>query len=171
MAQRTSPDMIEIPDGVTHVALESWERGTSERGIVWDRTGLDRDSGEWGTEIDQWDGDREDVVNHLESAYGFTMSPWVPVPLEGLNEHMCEGSRGADLIVEVISDSVGPFFSAYRADSTGLTVQDVADRMGVSAGQVLALESGESDPTLSQIRRYALAVGARLKFTVTEKES
>lgn len=47
----------------------------------------------------------------------------------------------------------------------GLTQEQVAERMGVSQSVVTRLERYDSNPTLSTLRRYALAVDARLDFT------
>ena len=48
-----------------------------------------------------------------------------------------------------------------------LTQEEVAERLGISQPAVAAFESEESNPTLSSIRRYALAVGARIFHTVS----
>lgn len=47
----------------------------------------------------------------------------------------------------------------------GLTVEDIAHRVGASPEAIAYLESGEQDPRLSTLRRYALALGV----TVTHK--
>lgn len=44
----------------------------------------------------------------------------------------------------------------------------VAERMSVSQPTVAAFEHYDSNPTLSTIRRYALAVGARLEISVID---
>lgn len=49
-----------------------------------------------------------------------------------------------------------------------LTQGMVAERMGVSQPTVAAFEHYDSNPTLSTIRRYALAVGARVKLEVID---
>lgn len=49
----------------------------------------------------------------------------------------------------------------------GLSQQVVGERMGISQPAVAAFESYESNPTLSTIRRYALAVGAQIHTNVT----
>ncbi len=49
-----------------------------------------------------------------------------------------------------------------------LTQAEVADRMGVSQPTVAGFERYDANPTLSTIRRYALAVGARITETVTD---
>lgn len=50
----------------------------------------------------------------------------------------------------------------------GLTQAQVAERMGVHEKDVAALERYDSDPTLSLLRRYALAVEVRFVHTVTD---
>jgi DNA-binding XRE family transcriptional regulator len=50
----------------------------------------------------------------------------------------------------------------------GLTQELVGERMGVSQPAVAAFESYEANPTLSTIRRYALAVGASLNTEVAD---
>lgn len=50
----------------------------------------------------------------------------------------------------------------------GITQAIVAERMGVSQPTVAGLERYDANPTLSTIRRYALAVGARLLTTVID---
>jgi transcriptional regulator with XRE-family HTH domain len=53
-----------------------------------------------------------------------------------------------------------------------LTQADVAERMGVSQPVVSDFERYDANPTLSTIRRYALAVGARTHTQVTaDKDS
>lgn len=47
-----------------------------------------------------------------------------------------------------------------------LTVEEVGDRMGTSPDIVKAFESYHSNPTLSQVRDYASAVGVRFETVV-----
>lgn len=47
-----------------------------------------------------------------------------------------------------------------------LTQADVAERMGISQGAVARIESGERDPHLSTLRRYAHAVRAIVRHEV-----
>lgn len=49
-----------------------------------------------------------------------------------------------------------------------LTQSVVADRMGVSQPSVAAFERYDANPTLSTIRRYALAVGASIEHDVED---
>ncbi|WIE81270.1 helix-turn-helix transcriptional regulator [Curtobacterium sp. MCSS17_016] len=53
----------------------------------------------------------------------------------------------------------------------GLTVETVADRMGVSTTTVTAFEAYDADPTQSIIQRYAMAVGARITTAVSDDEA
>lgn len=50
----------------------------------------------------------------------------------------------------------------------GLTQDVVADRMGVSQPTVAAFERYDANPTLGSVRRYALAVGARIHHEVVD---
>ncbi len=51
--------------------------------------------------------------------------------------------------------------------SNGISQETVADRMGVTQPAVAAFEREDSNPTLSSIRRYALAVGAKITYQVS----
>lgn len=55
---------------------------------------------------------------------------------------------------------------AARRD-LGLSQQDVADRLGIKQPSVAKFERHDSDPRLSTIRRYALAVGVRVEHSVS----
>lgn len=56
---------------------------------------------------------------------------------------------------------------ALRKDRN-LSQELVGKRMGISQPAVAAFEGHESNPTLSSIRRYALAVGATIEHTVRD---
>jgi transcriptional regulator with XRE-family HTH domain len=49
----------------------------------------------------------------------------------------------------------------------GLEVEQVAERIGVSASTIRRMETGDRDPRLSLLRLYALAVGAEVRHPVT----
>lgn len=51
-------------------------------------------------------------------------------------------------------------------EARGLKQAQVAERMGVSQSAVSQFERYDSNPTFATIRRYALAVGARLRIDV-----
>ncbi len=50
----------------------------------------------------------------------------------------------------------------------GLTQEVVAERMGVTQPSVSQFERYDANPTLDTVRRYAMAVGARLSTTVID---
>lgn len=50
--------------------------------------------------------------------------------------------------------------------NAGLTQTEIGRRMGISQESVAAFERYDNDPKLSTIRRYALAVGARVAHSV-----
>lgn len=52
----------------------------------------------------------------------------------------------------------------------GLSVAAVAERMGVSTDQVSAMERYDADPSLSAVRRYALAVGVTTRTEIVYEE-
>ncbi len=47
-------------------------------------------------------------------------------------------------------------------ESLGLTLQDVAERMGTDRANISRLESGPGNPTVATLARYAQALGRRL---------
>ncbi|AHH20798.1 hypothetical protein NONO_c60220 [Nocardia nova SH22a] len=49
----------------------------------------------------------------------------------------------------------------------GITRAELASRWGVTVEQVMAFERGETDPRLSEIRRYAHAARALASWTLT----
>jgi transcriptional regulator with XRE-family HTH domain len=51
----------------------------------------------------------------------------------------------------------------------GLTQAQVADRMGTSQSAVARLESGKAKPSLSTLKRFAQATGARVRITLESK--
>jgi transcriptional regulator with XRE-family HTH domain len=60
--------------------------------------------------------------------------------------------------------------AAHRL-AAGITLATVAKRMNVRVGTVRELEREGSDPALSTLRRYALAIGAVIEHTVTAAPS
>jgi len=51
----------------------------------------------------------------------------------------------------------------------GLTQAEVAEKMGTSQSTVARLESGTAMPSLSTLRRFAQATGARVRITLEAK--
>jgi transcriptional regulator with XRE-family HTH domain len=50
----------------------------------------------------------------------------------------------------------------------GLTQEEVGNRLGISQEAVSKFESYDSNPTLASVRRYALAIEARLRLEVLD---
>jgi transcriptional regulator with XRE-family HTH domain len=50
----------------------------------------------------------------------------------------------------------------------GLSQETVGERMGISQPGVAAFEAMDSNPTLSSVRRYAHAVGARITHQIID---
>jgi transcriptional regulator with XRE-family HTH domain len=51
----------------------------------------------------------------------------------------------------------------------GLTQAQVADRMGTSQSAIARLESGTAKPSLSTLKRFAQATGARVRITLESR--
>lgn len=67
----------------------------------------------------------------------------------------------------LLEDSVQLINALVKArHDKGLSIREVAARMGSDASAVHKFESGERDPHLSTIRRYARAVGVRIETKV-----
>ena len=54
--------------------------------------------------------------------------------------------------------------------SAGISVEELAFRLGVTEFIVEVTEDGQSDPPLSMIRQYANAVGCMVEYTVSPDE-
>lgn len=76
----------------------------------------------------------------------------------------------ADLarLAETLVDADDAFIRDLRDRriAAGLSTTVVAERMGVSTDTVEVIERYDSNPTLSQLRRYALAIGIAYSHTV-----
>ncbi len=83
---------------------------------------------------------------------------------------MTEQVEVLDRRAEALIDETTDFMEALRAlrKEHGLSQEVVAALMGVSQPAVSQFEHYDSNPTLSTIRRYAMAVGARLRLEVTD---
>lgn len=75
--------------------------------------------------------------------------------------------RGYDALEEEFSLASMLIAARTRAK---LTQAELASRMGTSQSTIARLESGTSKPSLSTLRRYAKATGARLEIRM-EHES
>lgn len=76
--------------------------------------------------------------------------------------------------LEALADSLVDSHDQFMLDLVamrkrhGLTQELVAERMGVSQPTVAAFERYDANPTLSSVRRYALAVGAQIHHDVVD---
>ena len=76
-------------------------------------------------------------------------------------------ARLADLAEALTDDQADMMASLVAMRRTSrLTQETVAERMAVTQPTVAAFERYDANPTLSTVRRYALAVGARIRTTV-----
>lgn len=77
--------------------------------------------------------------------------------------------------LEALADSLVESHDKLLKDLIGmrkkhrLSQGTIAERMGVSQPTVAAFERYDSNPTLSSIRRYALAVGASITHIVDDR--
>lgn len=53
-------------------------------------------------------------------------------------------------------------------ESQGLSLEEVAFRMGITANRLEMIESGNIDPTLGEIGRYATCVNRKVSFEIEE---
>ncbi len=84
-----------------------------------------------------------------------------------------EGPDKADLIrqakaaqKQTAADNV--IMTELRAarESAGISLRELEERTGISRGNLSRLETGESNPTVSTLRRYAEAIGKTVTITV-----
>jgi len=72
-------------------------------------------------------------------------------------------------LAESLADDHADMMAALVAiRREGLTQVEVAERMGITQPTVAALERYDANPTISTVRRYALAVGAMIRTTITK---
>lgn len=82
-----------------------------------------------------------------------------------LNEAQIEAL--ADLLVDSHDDLLASLVAMRRKH--GLSQEAVAERMGVSQPTVAVFERYDANPTLSTIRRYALAVHASIEHKIVDQ--
>jgi transcriptional regulator with XRE-family HTH domain len=82
---------------------------------------------------------------------------------------MKESKRDIELRASELVQRDSEFLDALinLRKSGGISQETVADRMGITQPAVAAFEREDSNPTLSSIRRYALAVGAKVNYEVS----
>ncbi len=75
--------------------------------------------------------------------------------------------RGREVFAEheqALAWTIGDLKRARR--SQGLSLQDVAERMGTDRANVHRLERAAGNPTVATLARYAEAVGRRMRITL-----
>ena len=53
-------------------------------------------------------------------------------------------------------------------ESQGLSLEEVAFRMGITVNRLTLIETGNIDPTLGEIGRYATCVNRKVSFEIKE---
>jgi transcriptional regulator with XRE-family HTH domain len=51
-------------------------------------------------------------------------------------------------------------------ESAGVSLRELEERTGISRGNLSRLETGESNPTVATLRRYAAAIGKTVSITI-----
>lgn len=102
------------------------------------------------------------MIDPADNALALCQLAEVNLDLEAL------GAR-ADSLIEDHENMMRELVSLRSAH--GLTQECVAERMGVSQPMVSQIERYDANPTLDTVRRYAMAVGARLETRVLDDES
>jgi ribosome-binding protein aMBF1 (putative translation factor) len=75
--------------------------------------------------------------------------------------------RGRQVFAEheqAVAQTIGDLKRTRQAQ--GLSLQDVAERMGTDRSNVHRLEQGTGNPTVATLARYAQAVGTRMVITL-----
>ena len=75
--------------------------------------------------------------------------------------------RGREIFAEheqAVAQTIGDLKRARQ--SQGLSLQEVAERMGTDRSNVHRLERGSGNPTVATLARYATAVGRRMVITL-----
>ena len=65
---------------------------------------------------------------------------------------------------QVLSQTIGDLKQARHAQ--GLSLQEVAERMGIDRSNVHRLERASGNPTVATLARYAEAIGKRIVITL-----
>jgi DNA-binding phage protein len=75
--------------------------------------------------------------------------------------------RGRELFAaheQAVAEAIGDLKRARQ--SQGLTLQEVAERMGTDRSNVHRLEQCSGNPTVATVARYAQAIGRRMVITL-----
>lgn len=77
---------------------------------------------------------------------------------------LCQGRQVFAEHEQALAQTIGDLKRARQ--SLGLTLQEVAERMGTDRSNVHRLERGSGNPTIATLARYAKAIGKRLVITL-----
>ena len=79
-------------------------------------------------------------------------------------EILCQGREVFAQPEQAVAQTIGDLKRARQ--SQGLSLQEVAERMGTDRSNVHRLERGSGNPTVATLARYATAVGRRMVITL-----
>lgn len=96
---------------------------------------------------------------------GFDLT-WIRYKLKLMKETQSQIQERAEQLVESHDMLIQELIALRKAHN--LSQELVGTRMGISQPGVASFEGHEANPTLSSIRRYALAVGARIEHKVID---
>jgi transcriptional regulator with XRE-family HTH domain len=83
-----------------------------------------------------------------------------------MNENSKDLEARAEQLVESHYELMQSLIALRKKN--GLSQETVGERMGISQPGVAAFEAMDSNPTLSSVRRYAHAVGARITHQIID---
>lgn len=83
------------------------------------------------------------------------------------------GIDPADPVARRAGEAVGAMFALIAGlvavrKARGMSVAEVAEAIGKTPQEVSDFETMSSDPHLSMVRRYSVAVGARVSYKVSQ---
>lgn len=88
--------------------------------------------------------------------------------VEGEREDILEQGRAAFAAHEQAMEDTIQLLKVMR-ESLGISLQEVADRMGTDQANLHRLENSSSNPTFATLHRYAEALGKRLRITLEDE--
>ena len=87
--------------------------------------------------------------------------------MTNFNDFLAERKQDADFKKEY--DALEPEFSIIQAmidarKATGMTQKELAEKTGITQGDISRLENGSANPSLKTLQRLAEGMGMRLKL-------
>ena len=87
--------------------------------------------------------------------------------MTSFNDFLAERKQDADFKKEY--DALEPEFSIIQAmidarKATGMTQKELAEKTGITQGDISRLENGSANPSLKTLQRLAEGMGMRLKL-------